>query len=153
MGRPSDFTPELALIICERLVEGESLRAICREDGMPSQSMVFRWLETHESFREQYTRARDMQADTFADELTEISDDARNDWMKRNHGEDDPGWVANGEHIQRSRLRIETRKWIASKLKPKKYGDKMALGGDPDAPPIQMIHKVERVVRRANPAD
>lgn len=119
---------------------------------MPSQSMVFRWLEAHENFREQYARAREMQADVFADELTEISDDARNDWMKRNHGEDDPGWVANGEHIQRSRLRIDTRKWIASKLKPKKYGEKVDMThAGPDGGPI--VHRIEREIVRAHAQD
>lgn len=142
IGRPSSYTAELALVICERLVEGESLRAICREEGMPSQSMVFRWLEANEAFREQYARAREMQADTFADELTEISDDARNDWMERHgekgeDGEPVKGWQVNGEHIQRSRLRIDTRKWIASKLKPKKYGDKLGLGAADGLGPIQ----------------
>lgn len=124
MSNPSGYSDELALRICERIVEGESLRAICREEGMPSQSMVFRWLEANQAFREQYARARDLQADTFADELTEIADNATNDWMERN-GQEDKGWQANGENIQRSRVRIDTRKWIASKLKPKKYGDKI----------------------------
>lgn len=86
-------------------------------------------------------RAREAQADTLADELLDISDDARNDWMKRNHGDDDPGWVANGEHIQRSRLRVDTRKWIASKLKPKKYGDKLELASDPTSPLVVNIVK------------
>lgn len=124
MGRPSGYSEEISLRICERLVEGESLRAICRDEDMPSQSMVFRWLETDEAFRERYARARELQADTFADELTEICDDGRNDWMLA-HGGEDAGWKANGENIQRARLRVDTRKWIASKLKPKKYGDKI----------------------------
>lgn len=126
MSNPSGYSDELALRICERIVEGESLRAICREEGMPSQSMVFRWLEANQAFREQYARARDLQADTFADELTEIADNATNDWMERN-GQEDKGWQANGENIQRSRVRIDTRKWIASKLKPKKYGDSQSI--------------------------
>lgn len=124
MARPSGYSEEISLRICERLIEGESLRAICRDEDMPSQSMVFRWLEANEAFRERYARARELQADTFADELTEICDDGRNDWMERNAGED-KGWQANGENIQRARLRVDTRKWIASKLKPKKYGDKI----------------------------
>lgn len=137
MGRPSDYNEAIALAICERLTEGESLRAICREDEMPGIATVFRWLEAHLEFRDQYARARELQADVFADELTEISDDARNDWMKRNHGEDAPAWVANGEHIQRSRLRIDTRKWIASKLKPKRYGEKLETTHQgPDGGPI-----------------
>lgn len=124
MGRPSDYTPVTALAICERLVAGHSLRAICRDEGMPDLSTVFRWIEAHSEFREQYVRAREMQAEVFADELTEISDDGSNDWMERND-KDNPGWVANGEHIQRSKLRVDTRKWIASRILFKKYGDKI----------------------------
>lgn len=125
MARPSDYTLEIAMTICERLVEGESLRAICREDAMPGLSTVFRWLESHEPFREQYARAREMQAEGFADELTEIADDARNDWMERALKGGETEKVIDSEHITRSRLRVDTRKWIASKLLPKKYGDKL----------------------------
>jgi hypothetical protein len=58
--------------------------------------------------------------------MLDIADDGTNDWAKQQLGEDGPEVeVLNKEHIQRSRLRIETRKWLASKLKPKKYGDKI----------------------------
>jgi len=135
-GRPSDYTEETAATICTRLIEGESLRSICRDDGMPHISTVYRWLFAHEIFREQYARAKEDQADTLADEIIEISDDARNDWMER-HGDDDAGWVANGDHIQRSKLRVDARKWIASKLKPKKYGESTNLKvSDPDGRPV-----------------
>jgi len=121
-GRPSDYTPEQTLVICERLAKGESLRAVCREEGMPDISTLFRWMEAHPEFRAQYVRAREVQAEVFADELAEICDDGSNDWMARNDP-DNPGWVANGEHIQRSKLRVDTRKWVASKLL-KSYADK-----------------------------
>lgn len=152
MARPTDYSAETVATICGRLTEGESLRSICRDEAMPSCASVFLWLQKHPEFSEQYTRAREAQADTLADEILEISDDARNDWMERNRGEDDKGWVANGEHIQRSRLRVDTRKWIASKLKPKKYGDKLAVGGAEDLPAIQ-VTKVERAIVRPNPAN
>jgi hypothetical protein len=152
VGRPSKYTPKLADRICSRLADGESLRTICRDEGMPSKATVFSWLRTKPDFLDQYARAKEESADALTDEMLEISDDARNDWMERHDGEN-VGWQANGEHIQRSRLRIETRKWLASKLKPKKYGDKLAVGGDPDAPPIQVVSKIERVIVRANPAD
>lgn len=141
VGRPSDYSTDLAAQICGLIVEGRSLRSICQADDMPSCTTVFVWLQKHPEFTEQYVRAREAQADTLADELLDISDDARNDWMKRNHGDDDPGWVANGEHIQRSRLRVDTRKWIASKLKPKKYGDKLELASDPTSPLVVNIVK------------
>jgi hypothetical protein len=118
---------------------------------MPDQRTIYRWLEAHEQFRQQYARAREIQADTLFDEMLDIADDARNDWMKRNHGEDDPGWVANGEHIQRSRLRIESRKWMAGKLKPKVYGEKIEheVGSDPNKPLVTKV--VREIIRAKNP--
>lgn len=146
-GRPSDFTEQIADNICERLADGESLRAICAEDGMPNKSTVFRWLAIHEGFRDQYTRAREAQADALFDDVLDIADNARNDWMER-RGEDDAGWIANGENIQRSRLRIDARKWMAGKLRPKVYGEKLSqeLSG-PDGGPIEQTHRVERIER------
>lgn len=125
MGRPSTFTQAIADEICERLIEGESLRSICLADTMPNAATVCRWLAVHEAFREQYAQAREAQADTLADELLDIADDGTNDWMERlDADEQGIGWRENGEAIGRSKIRIDTRKWIASKLKPKKYGDK-----------------------------
>jgi len=146
VGRPSIFTKELADLICLRLSEGESLRGICREDEMPSVGTVCRWLATDTVFREQYARAREAQADTLADEILEISDNATNDWMERQTPEGQGiGWQVNGEHIKRSRLRVDSRKWFAGKVAPKKYGEKaqLDLGSDPDRP---VLHRVERVI-------
>lgn len=126
MGRQSTFTQEVADEICERLSDGESLRAICSEDGMPRKATVFRWLGENERFRDQYARAREVQADALFDDVLSIADDSRNDWM-RSHGEDDAGWVANGDNIRRSQIRIDARKWMAGKLRPKKYGDFKAV--------------------------
>jgi|SRR5581483_7993144 len=150
-GRPSDYSLELVSQICSRLADGESLKSICQREGMPDKSTVYLWLATHPEFSNMYARAKEDCADTLADEILEISDDGSNDWMERNDKEN-PGWVANGEHIQRSRLRVDSRKWIAAKLKPKKYGEKLAVGGDGDAPPIR-YQKVERVLVRPNPPD
>lgn len=134
LGRPSKYSDELARGICERLSAGESLRAICRDEDMPAESTVRGWvIDNREGFSAQYVRARDLGLDAMADELLDIADDGTNDWMERN-SEDNPGWVVNGEHVQRSRLRLDVRKWYLSKLAAKKYGDKLALAGDPDAP-------------------
>ncbi len=139
LGRPSDYNEETALKICERLAEGESLRAICLDDDMPSKSSVFRWLDANQSFRDQYARAREFQADTMADEIQDIADDGTNDWMEKRLNDGSVIEVVNHEHIQRSRLRVDTRKWVASKLKPKKYGDKLDLGSDPERP-LRMVY-------------
>lgn len=121
-GRPSDYTQEIATLICERIVEGESLRSICRDEAMPPIRTVFQWLAKHEEFSHQYARAREAQADTYADEITEIADDGSRDYVQTENGP-----VIDHDHIARSRLRVDARKWIASKLKPKKYGDKLDL--------------------------
>ena len=128
MGRPSDFTPEIADAICERLADGESLRSICDAEDMPNKATVFRWLASRQEFRDQYAHARAAQADSHADDIIDIADDGRNDWMERHDSEGaNVGWRENGEAVRRSQLRIDARKWVAAKLKPKAYGDKVAV--------------------------
>lgn len=104
---------------------------------MPAIATVFKWLAAHSEFVEQYTRAREAQADTLADELIDIADDSANDYYDRPVGtEGETQRVVDAEHINRSRLRVDTRKWVASKLKPKRYGEKISAeltgaGGGP----------------------
>lgn len=120
-GQPTTYSEETANLICAALMEGYSLRKICSAEDMPACSTVFKWLAEHEEFSEQYARAREVQADTMADEIVDIADDGSNDTY-----EDDDGHVkTNYDVIARSRLRVDARKWIASKLKPKKYGEKV----------------------------
>lgn len=117
--------------ICNRLADGESLRAICRTKGMPDERTVRRWAADEEhAFAPQYARAREIGYLKLADEILEISDDGSNDWMLRagkgeGGDEETPGYVLNGEHVQRSRLRIDSRKWLLSKMLPKVFGDKV----------------------------
>lgn len=119
-GRPSSYTDEIADLICERIAEGESLRSICGSEGMPAKKTVLRWLSDRESFRAQYARAREDQADHYAEEIVAIADAAEGDFVETENG---PAF--NAEHVQRSKLRVDARKWVASKLKPKKYGDRL----------------------------
>lgn len=143
VGRPSEYTQEIATRICAELAQGKSLRTVCRADDMPCVATVFNWIHAYPAFLEQYTRAKEESADALSDEMLEIADDGTNDWMERLGEEDKPvGYVINGEHVQRSRLRIETRKWLASKLKPKRYGDKVDLahtGGDGGPLVVQVL--------------
>lgn len=125
VGRPSDYTPELADKICAQLADGDSMRTVCKPDDMPNKTTVFRWIRTNEEFRTQYARAKEESADSLTDEMLDIADNGENDWMLKHDKDGHEAWVANGEAMQRSRLRIDTRKWLASKLKPKKYGDKI----------------------------
>jgi len=122
------YSDAIAAKICERLADGESLRSICDDEDMPAQSTVFKWLSDNTSFSEQYARAREAQADALFDDILTIADDGRNDWMEKvNADGENIGWQVNGEATRRSQLRIDARKWMAGKLKPKKYGDKLDL--------------------------
>lgn len=135
MGRPSVFTQEIADSICERIADGESLRSICLGDEMPCRSSVFKWLNENKSFSDQYARAREAQADHMADEILAIADETERDTI-----ETDGGDRANNEWIARSRLRVDARKWLASKMAPKKYGEKIdvGVGGIEGAPAVQV---------------
>lgn len=126
IGRPSDYTEELAESICLRLAEGESLRSVCRDDGMPCKKTVLRWISRIPEFRAQYVHAKEEGAEAIAEELFDIADDGSNDWMEKLDKDGEAiGYQLNGEHVQRSKLRIDTRKWYLSKIMPKKYGDRI----------------------------
>lgn len=123
MGRPAlEFSQEVADHICEQIAEGRSLRAILREDeSLPSSSTIFKWLAQNEEFAKQYARAREAQADSLFDEILTIADDGLNDTYT-----DEEGNVrTNQDVIARSRLRVDARKWMAGKLRPKVYGEKI----------------------------
>ncbi len=127
-GRPEIFTQEIADQICELIsTTAKSLKTICKMDGMPSVRTILRWLrEDKAGFCAQYARAKEEQADYMTEEMIEIADDGSNDLMTVEKG-DASYEVENKEVTNRSKLRVETRKWIASKLKPKKYGDKTGV--------------------------
>lgn len=143
-GRPVTFTQDVADQICGRLAEGESLRSICKDEGYPPESTVRLWVvDDREGFAAQYARARDVGLDAMADEILEVSDDGTNDWMERldNDGKS-VGWQLNGEHVQRSRLRVDSRKWLLSKVAPKRYGDRLQhTGPDGEGPVVVKLIK------------
>jgi hypothetical protein len=118
-GTPSVYTPELAEEICARLSTGESLKSICRDPGMPPFATVQGWARTnHCGFTALYNCARELQAQTFADELIDIADDGTNDWVRRENQRGGVSYVVDKEHIARSRLRFEARQWVISKILP-----------------------------------
>ena len=122
-GRPSSYTDEIGREICETIAHtSKGLRRLCEEkDHWPNQATIYDWRERNPQFDEQYVKARQRQADFFIEEIMEISDSIANDI-----GSDDKGNpIQNTVHVQRSRLRVDTRKWIASKVYPKYYGDKV----------------------------
>ncbi len=126
-GQPLTYTAELAEQICRRLVEGESLREMCRDPAMPLESTVRGWVvDDRDGFAARYGRAREAQMDRWADEIIEIADEDDGDWMDRQQGGETVR-VVDHEHVHRSRLRVDARKWLMAKLAPRRYGDKLEL--------------------------
>lgn len=107
VGRPTRRSEKVTDEICSRIAEGESLRSVCMDSKMPSMTTVQRWLADTETplFKAQYTRAREQQADFYADQIIEIAD--------------------TEENPQKARIRIDARKWKAAKMRPRAYGDKV----------------------------
>jgi hypothetical protein len=128
MGRPSKFNQSVVDEICTRLANGESLRKICAGEEMPDKATVLRWLgdEERAAFRDQYARARELQADHYAEETVDIADEDPQTILTP--GDEDAAAQElriDGAAVQYQRLRIDARKWYASKLAPKKYGDRV----------------------------
>ncbi len=124
-GRPSDFTSEIADAICERLADGESLKSICFSDGMPHRATVFRWLGAHAEFRDSYARAREAQADALFDEILDIANTPITGEKTKVDKDGNVIEMTKADMIEHRRLQIDARKWIAAKLRPKVYGDKL----------------------------
>lgn len=141
MARPSSFTQERADKICKRLAEGESLRAICSDKTMPARQTVFRWLEANEAFRDQYARARDQQHDYWADEILAIADTPQLG-VRRERGTGAQGPIdktIEADMIDHRRLQVDARKWLLSKLAPKKFGDRKILTGEDGPVVVQVV--------------
>jgi hypothetical protein len=111
MTRTSSYSDEIAETICTRIANGEGLRAICRDEEMPGRQTVLDWLndEKRLDFRTRYARAREIQGDYLDEEMQAVAD------------------TATPETVHVARLRVLTMQWRASKLAPKKYGDKVEL--------------------------
>jgi hypothetical protein len=137
-GRPEVWTPQkkeeaIVAILARIATSRDSLATICKEEGMPSERLFFKWKREDEKLSQDYAHAKEEQADLIFEEMLDISDDSRNDWVKKQQGEQTID-ALNPEAIARSRLRIDTRKWALGKLRPKKYGERLALAGDADSP-------------------
>jgi hypothetical protein len=124
MGRPSSFNQAIADALCERLASGLSLREICRNKGMPHKATVFRWLAHNSEFSDQYARAREAQADLYVDEMVAIADKPKIG-QKTKRTSDGKVETTTFDMTEHRRLQIETRKWVAARMRPKKYGDKL----------------------------
>ena len=117
MARPSEFSKEVVTTICERMQAGETLTAICKDEDLPAKNTVLRWLERHTEFQTQYARARTALMDHYADQMVEIAFEGSN---------------TDQVAVARDRLKVDTLKWIMSKIGHRKYGDKLAIDASGD---------------------
>lgn len=146
MPQQSTFTQEVADTICNRLLEGESLTHICTDSTLPNKPCILKWLRDFPEFATQYAHAREMQMELMATEIIDISEEEP--MMTITFGENGSKECIDNAGIQRNRLRVDTRKWLMSKLAPKKYGEKVqqevtgANGG-----PLQLITDIPRPQR------
>lgn len=118
-----EYSEALLQEILLKVADGESLASVCRKDGFPSRKTFFAWVSDKPSIAEQYQVALSMRAELFADEIIEIADDSGFDIKLDKDGN---GRV-DTENVQRAKLRVDSRKWIVSRLLPKKYGDKVEV--------------------------
>lgn len=134
-GRPSTYTQELADKICEELALGKSMRTVTEPEDMPAMSSVFKWLRENKQFSEQYEIAKQESADAMAEELLYISDTPVMGEIKTIKANGDIE-IKQDEMLGHRRLQVDSRKWLMSKMKPKKYGDKIDVtsGGEKIAP-------------------
>ncbi len=118
--RPLDFSQEIADKICDRLKQGISLRKICKPNDFPTKETVFKWLAENPIFQSHYACAKELFSDAEFERMQDIIEDAK-----------------TPEQIAQARLKIDTMKWMLGKMRPKKYGDKLAIGGTDELPPIR----------------
>jgi hypothetical protein len=122
-GRPTTYTKETAAKICAGLSEGKSLRTVCLDEGMPALSTIFLWFREYPEFSEQYVTSKNESADARLEQLDDLGDEA----IALAQSVDPK---ASSAVVQAVKLKADNIKWTMSKLKPKKYGDKLDLTSD-----------------------
>lgn len=131
-GRPSTYNPEIAQSICDQLSEGIPLREICRQEGYPSYRAVYRWMVADEDLASHIARAREIGYDLMAEECLSIADNPK--WGQKQVMTDDGTSTTIEDMLGHRKLQIETRLKLLAKWNPKKYGDKVQVGGDAENP-------------------
>ena len=128
VGRPSKNTPELRKEIADRLSKGEPLAQICRDEWMPHASTVRDWMDADADFSRAIAHAREIGFDAIAQDCLTIADDGRNDFVAARAADgDEAAMKYDADHVQRSKLRVETRLKLLAKWDPKRYGDKLDI--------------------------
>lgn len=147
MSRTRITTQEMKDEICNRLIEGESLRKICKDDHLPVISVIMMELKRDEAFAEQYARARELQQEHLLEEIFTIADNTTDDVTLITTKEGNKE-VIDHSAIQRAKLQVDTRKWAMSKLAPKKYGDKQTLDHNHN---LTLAQQINELARERNP--
>lgn len=129
-GRPTKFTPELGAAICELIMDGRSLPEICALEGMPSRRTVTRWIADDPTFGSECVRAREEQADYLDYRIQQVIDKAED------------GYIAPDV----ARVVISGLQWRAAKLRPKRYGDKTFVAGDPENPVNALATRLDAAI-------
>jgi len=119
-GRPTKYSKALADKICSELAEGKSLRTVCQQEGMPDKSTVFCWLRDIQEFQDQYALAKESSAEAMNEILLDLGDEAIELSQTVNE-------KASSAVVQAVKLKADNLKWVMSKMKPKKYGEKLDL--------------------------
>jgi hypothetical protein len=133
--------------ICDRMTNGQGLLKICADDDMPARVTVYRWLEANPEFRKRFARAREAQMDFYAEQILAIAFDESGDVILDQGKDGKTSAVANHAKVQRDRLKVDSLKWTASRLFPKRYGDKMELLAQTDESKDMTIRwEVERTI-------
>ena len=138
-GRPVEYKESIADEVCLRLTEGEPLVRICKSEHLPDVSTIYRWLIRFPLFCEMYTRAREEQADTNADEIIAIADEDPKFTEYRDKDGNVVDIKIDSAYVAYQKQRIESRKWTAAKLKPRKYGERIAMEGVDGGAPIGTV--------------
>ena len=144
IGKTDKYTTALADEVVLRISGGEPLRQICRDEHMPHWTDVYEWQNRDKIFAQRIAHARELGEEAISQECMEIADNAHNDWMEVNGREGETAYKLNGEHVQRSKLRIETRLKLLAKWNPRKWGEKVDLnhGVQPENPLAELFKQV-----------
>jgi hypothetical protein len=160
-GRPSKYTDKLAALICERVLMGESLVQITSDKSMPAARTVYYWIANNEKFLQMYTKAKEDQQETYIDELIDIADNQCSTAVMVEGQplliDGKPLTTVTPASVSHAKLRIETRKWTAAKLKPRKYGNHNSVSIDLPkgsgvlmTPPVSSSDEWAKLSKQAN---